>query len=139
MLAIPEPEEPTGRDEGPLVISVPAELRRLGKEIRLIVSSDDEQAKQDPALIKAIVRAHAWLIMLKNREVGSIAEIARSENLQRTYISSLVPLAFLAPDITEAILGGRQPHKLSLDRLLASSPLPASWTKQRTLLGFAKR
>ena len=95
------------------------------------MSSGNQQTKQDPALIKAIVRAHAWLAMLRNREVGSIADIARSENLQRTYVSSLLPLAFLAPDITEAILDGCQPLELSLDRILASSPLPTSWTKQR--------
>jgi site-specific DNA recombinase len=71
--------------------------------------------------------------MLRNREVDAIADIARSENLQRTYVSSLMPLAFLAPDITEAILDGCQPLELSLDRVLASSPLPTSWTKQRTL------
>ena len=77
--------------------------------------------------------------MLRNRQVESIADIARSANLQRTYVSSLVPLAFLAPDITEAILEGCQPLDLSLDRVLASSPLPTSWTKQRNLLGFTKR
>jgi site-specific DNA recombinase len=138
VLAIPEPEESPRPDEAPLVISVPIKLRRLGKEIRLIVTSGNQQAKQDPALIKAIVRAHSWLAMLKNREVASIADIARSENLPRTYVSSLMPLAFLAPDITEAILDGCQPLDLSLDRVLAASPLPTSWTKQRTLLGFSK-
>ena len=139
VLAIPERQDPPRRDEAALVVSLPVELRRLGKEIRLIVSSGNQQAKQDPALIKAIVRAHAWLAMLRNREVESIADIARSANLQRTYVSSLMPLAFLAPDITEAILDGHQPLEVSLDRVLASSPLPASWTKQRTLLGFTKR
>ncbi|HXP76626.1 MAG TPA: recombinase family protein [Stellaceae bacterium] len=139
VLAIPEHQESARQDEAPLVVSVPVELRRLGKEIRLIVTSGNQQAKQDPALIKAIVRAHAWLALLRNREVESIADIARSENLQRTYVSSLMPFAFLAPDITEAILDGCQPLELSLDRVLASSPLPTSWTKQRTLLGFTKR
>ena len=139
VLAIPEAQESARRDEAPLVVSVPVELRRLGKEIRLIVTPGNQQAKQDPALIKAIVRARAWLAQLKNREVELIAEIARSENLQRTYVSSLMPLVFLAPDITEAILDGCQPLELGLDRVLASSPLPTSWTKQRTLLGFTKR
>ena len=139
ILAIPEPQESARRDEAPPVVSVPVELQRLGKEIRLIVTSGNQQAKHDPALIKALVRAHAWLAMLRNREVDSIADIARSENLQRTYVSSLLPLAFLAPDITEAILDGCQPLELSLDRVLASSPLPTSWTEQRTLLGFTKR
>ena len=137
-LALPAPTG-SAEEEEALVVSIPVTLRRLGKETRLIVSSGNQQTKQDPALIKAIVRAHAWLAMLRNREVGSIADIARSENLQRTYVSSLMPLAFLAPDITEAILDGSQPLELSLDGVLASSPLPTSWTKQRTLLGFTTR
>jgi site-specific DNA recombinase len=53
--------------------------------------------------------------------------------------SRLVPLVFLAPDITESILDGRQPVDLSLDRLLALMPLPLNWDEQRTALGFSPR
>jgi hypothetical protein len=48
-------------------------------------------------------------------------------------------LAFLAPDITEAILEGTQPIELSLDRLLSAMPLPLDWDAQRAALGFAAR
>lgn len=50
-----------------------------------------------------------------------------------------VPLALLAPDITEAILDGRQPLDLSLERLLSLMPLPLSWVEQRSVLGFLGR
>jgi site-specific DNA recombinase len=90
-------------------------------------------------LIKAVVRAYAWFEMLKNRTVESITDIAKVEDVQRTYPSRIMPLAFLAPDITEAILKGRQPIDLSLDRPLAAMPLPLAWDAQRTALGFPAR
>ena len=49
----------------------------------------------------------------------------------------LVRLSYLAPDITEAILDGRQPRNLTADKLLAHSRLPLGWHEQRTVLGFA--
>ena len=72
--------------------------------------------------------------MLKTGTVGSIAEIAKREQLPRTYPSRMIPLAFLAPDITTAILEGRQPIDLTLDRLLSLMPLPLDWDAQRQLL-----
>jgi hypothetical protein len=49
----------------------------------------------------------------------------------------LVRVSYLAPDITQAILDGRQPRDLTADKLLAHSRLPLTWHEQRTLLGFA--
>jgi hypothetical protein len=89
----------------------------------------------DAALIKAIVRAHQWFEMLKNRTVESITEIAKAEGLPRTYVSSVIPFALLAPDITSAVLEGTQPIDLSLDRLI-NAKLPLDWAEQRSVLGF---
>jgi hypothetical protein len=77
--------------------------------------------------------------MLKNRTVESISDLAKIEHVQRTYPSRIIPLAFLAPDITEAILEGTQPIDLTLDRLLAAMPLPLVWDAQRSVLGFSAR
>ena len=73
--------------------------------------------------------------MLKNRKALSITDIANAEKLPRTYVGSVIPFAFLAPDITEAILNGTQPIDLNLDRLI-NATLPLDWVEQRTLLGF---
>jgi hypothetical protein len=73
--------------------------------------------------------------MLKSRKVESITEIAKAEKLPRTYISSVIPFALLAPDITSAILEGIQPIDLNLDRLINMS-IPIDWTEQRSVLGF---
>ena len=113
--------------DAPLELNMSAELRRLGKEKRLIVAAHMPKFNPDSALIKVVVRAHDWFEMLKNRKVESISDLARIENVQRTYPSRIIPLAFLAPDITEAILEGRQPIDLTLDRLMTAMPLPLAW------------
>jgi site-specific DNA recombinase len=122
----------------------PADLRRLGKEKRLIVAAHAPAANLDHSPIKAISRAHRWFDILwfdilKSREVLSISDLARAEKLPRSYVSSLVPLAFLAPDITEAILVGQQPLEVTLDRILKLAPLPLPWADQRKALGITDR
>ena len=54
-----------------------------------------------------------------------------------SYFTRVVRLSYLAPDITQAILDGRQPRDLTTDKRLAHSRLPLAWHEQRTALGFA--
>ncbi len=115
------------------------QILRLSKETKIVVGGQEKQAGHDPALIKAIVRAHGWFELLKAQKVQSIAEIASREGLKRAYVSSLIPLAFLAPDITEAILQDGQPVELTLDRILRQKPLPINWNAQRSSLGIRPR
>jgi site-specific DNA recombinase len=133
-LGIPTEAAPQGHDT-PLQLKMPAELRRLGKEKRLIVSAHTAKTNPDPVMIKAIVRAHQWFDMLKSRKALSITDIANAEKLPRTYVGSIIPFALFAPDITEAILEGTQPIDLNLDRLINVS-LPINWAEQRSVLGF---
>jgi urease subunit alpha len=86
----------------------------------------------NPSLIKAIVRAHLWDEQLQSGL--SISEISLKENVNRTYVGQVVQLAHLAPDITEAILDGRQPEGFKVEELL--KPLPPAWADQRKQLGF---
>ena len=65
------------------------------------------------------------------------AALAEREGVSRSYFTRLVRLSYLAPDITEAILDGRQPPDLTAEKLLEHSRLPLAWPDQRTLLGFA--
>ena len=123
----------------PIVIQVAAQLRRLGKEKKLIIAGQTCQRKLDQALVKAIARAHRWFEALKAGQVQSVSEIAARERVPRTYVSSLLRLAFLAPDIVEAVLEGHQPIELSLGRLLKQTRPPLEWAAQRAVLGFAKR
>jgi hypothetical protein len=88
--------------------------------------------RADTALIKAVVRAHRWRQMLESGEYNSSAELARAERVNESYFGRILRLTLIAPDITEAILAGRQPSTLQLDDLL--KPLPATWTLQHSAL-----
>ena len=86
----------------------------------------------DSALVKAVVRAHRWRAMLESGEYASSAELAKAQKINDSYLSRMLRLTLLAPDIIEAILTGRQPSTLQLDDLL--KPLPAEWERQRSEL-----
>ena len=86
----------------------------------------------DSALVKAVVRAHRWRQMIESGKYASSAELANAEKVNDSYLSRILRLTLIAPDIIEAILAGRQPRTLQLDELL--KPLPAAWNGQRTTL-----
>ena len=57
--------------------------------------------------------------------------------MHHSYASRLIRLAFLGPEITEAILDGRQPLGLTAARLMQASRLPLEWRAQKRILGFS--
>ena len=89
-------------------------------------------ARVDSALVKAVVRAHRWRQLIESGKYGSSAELAKAEKVNDSYLSRILRLTLIAPDIIEAILAGRQPRTLQLDELL--KPLPAAWNGQRSTL-----
>jgi site-specific DNA recombinase len=125
-------------ENGSLVLSVPARLRRTGMETRMIIDGVDPYApvsQPDPSLVKLIVKAqrlHARLV----QGGMSIRSIAGGERLTGSYFTRVLRLSYLAPDITNAILMGRQPPDLTAAKLLRASRLPTDWVAQRTVLGF---
>jgi site-specific DNA recombinase len=84
----------------------------------------------DPALIKAIARGRAWFDeLVVSGRARSLQELAKRDGISRRYIRRLVGLAFLSPQLVEAILQGRQPVALTATRL-AELDLPLDWTEQ---------
>ena len=120
-----------------LRLSVTVHLKRRGVEAKLIVDGDGESpiTSPDPALIKAVAKAHSWNKKLVGGEVRSIRALARDIGVTNRYVRKLLPLAFLAPDIIEAILDGRQPRDLSLETLAYTS-IPRRWEDRRRQFGF---
>jgi len=90
----------------------------------------------DETLIRSVARAHHWFEQLKAGQARSIRDIAEREQLSTSYVMRYLRLAFLAPDIVEAILDGRQPPGISVRKLTNNKQLPSDWTEQRQLLGF---
>jgi hypothetical protein len=127
-------------DEPTLSLSHPLRLRRAGKEVRMAIDHTDPFAppqKPDRGLTKAIGRAHRFHDMLVKHNAGKFADLAKEERLHRSYFSQVLRLAYLAPDITAAIIEGRQPEGLTATTLVERSGLPLNWQEQRTALGFA--
>ena len=72
----------------------------------------------DPALVKALARAHRWRFRLEAREFATVRELAQAEKVNETYISRALRLTLLAPDMVEAILDGTHPEGMTLPRLM---------------------
>jgi site-specific DNA recombinase len=111
-------------------------FRRRGVATKLVLSGRAEphhRPKCDPALIKAIARGCLWFEELAAGRARSLHELAMREGLTRRYIRRLVNLAFLSPQLVEAILQGRQPAALTVTRL-TELDLPLDWSEQRRLL-----
>jgi len=117
-----------------LTIEATAQLKRSGGEIRLILPPDSPGAKQHtvPSLIKAIARAHDWVERIISGDIPHQRAIAAETGWDERYISRLIPLAFLAPDLVETILEGRQQEDISLQTCIEK--IPINWIEQRTQL-----
>ena len=102
---------------------------------KLVVSPDGVPAQVRPrsriddTFIKALARAFRWRKLFETGVDGTVDEIARAEGINPSYVSRILRLTLLAPDIVEAILDGRQPPALSLARLM--KPFPLEWERQR--------
>ena len=129
---------PSATDETQ-ILSVPIELRRSGREIKMLIEGTDPfaTAKPDTRLIKLLIRARRFNTAVGGSDGAPFSELAKQERVSPSYFTRLLRLSYLAPDITQAILDGRQPRDLTADKLLAHSRLPLTWHEQRTVLGFA--
>lgn len=86
----------------------------------------------DEALIRALACAHRWKRLFEQGKYRSAAELAEAEDVSRSFITRLVRLTLLAPDIVEVILDGRHPEGMQLKNL--TRPLPSAWDEQRRRL-----
>ena len=77
----------------------------------------------------------AWFEELATGRVRSLQVLAKRDGISRRYIRRLISLAFLSPQLVEAILQGRQPVELTTTRL-TEFDLPLDWTEQHKLLAI---
>ena len=122
-------------DEAPFSITRTTRLQRCGKQTRLILGAVDIDAPRlDEDLIRLVRDGHRWFNDLRTGCAPSIAAIAKRDGQDVAHVSRTISIAFLAPDIVEMILAGRQPIGLTPERLKAARPLPPDWNDQRSLL-----
>ena len=124
------------KDRHTVTVRIPVTFRqRAGRKQILSPSGSapwSPTPRVDAALLKAIVRAHRWRQMLESGEYSSAAELAKAEKVNDSYLSRVLRLTLLAPEIVEAIVAGQQPSTLQVDDLL--KPLPPDWQRQRSIL-----
>ncbi len=115
---------------------IPMRIKRRGVEMRLVINSTASKTHIDPVLIRTIARAHVWSEELLSGRVPSMTEIASRSGVSNSYVKKLMPLAFLAPDIIEAIIAGKQPAHLTTQMLIRQISIPLDWEEQKRVLEF---
>ena len=84
--------------------------------------------RTDNTLVKALARAFRWKRILESGEFATIADLAEREGIAPSYMTRVLRLTLLAPDIVEAILDGKQGQEVALAQLL--EPFPLEWEDQ---------
>lgn len=114
-----------------VTIHVPFRLVKRGgrKEMVLPPGASAQRQRVDSTMVKALARAFRWKRMLEDGEFTTVTEIAVHEKMSFTYISRVLRLSLLAPDIVDAIMAGHQPPEMALADLLEE--IPAEWRMQR--------
>jgi DNA invertase Pin-like site-specific DNA recombinase len=126
-------------ETGFINIELPFNLVRRTDGAKTIMG-DDHRPPSDAsaaALAKALVRGYRWRQQLISGSARSIAAIAEDTGIAVRYVSRLVRLSLLAPDIIEAILAHRIPSDVTLETL--PYILPHDWDEQRRLFGLSVR
>jgi DNA invertase Pin-like site-specific DNA recombinase len=126
--------QPTSPSTDVATVTIPFRLRRRGVEAKLIAGNNSSAPTIDAKLVETIRDAHRWMNLLTSREATSVDAIAELDGIPASEISRILPLAFLAPDITKSILTGKQPIDLTTERLKRVGKLPACWNEQRRTL-----
>lgn len=120
-----------------LVEEIAIKVKRQGQGKRIYLPTGEQKSAPNRTLIKAVIRAHAWRRMLESEHGLSVRELAARQRLNHRYINRLLPLAWLSPDVIEAILDGAHLPEISLDQLTVKFPI--EWSEQRRLLALGSR
>ena len=119
-----------------VTIEVPFTIRKRGGRKQVITPDGaspwvSRRARIDSSMIKAIARGFRWRKLLETGVYGTIDEIAKAEKINPSYVSRLLRMTLLAPEIVEAILDGRQPAEMTLAMLM--EPFPVGWREQKRI------
>lgn len=112
-------------------LEVVTSLKRRGCVMRLIMHNGSAAVPAiDTTLIKSIARARNWWVQLCGDKALTVSAIADREELTRSYVTRVLRLAFLSPDVLKSLLDGKAPAHLTTDRLTATDAAPARWEDQ---------
>jgi hypothetical protein len=116
-----------------LTVRVPLAVRKPRGGRKLVLTPGGTMSRgpsaADTTLVKALARAFRWRRMMEAGRFGTINELAAAEKINSSYVSRVLRLTLLAPELVEAILDGRQPDGMTLPGLM--EPFPVEWGQQR--------
>ena len=103
-------------------------VKRGGRKEMQLPEGVKQPHRTDNTLVKALGRAFRWKRMLEAGEFATIAELAEREGIASSYMTRVLRLTLLAPDIVAAILDGRHGPAVTLARVF--EPFPVVWERQ---------
>jgi len=116
-----------------VTLHVPFRLvKRGGRKEMKLPEGATQPRRADSTLVKALARAFRWKRILESGEFATIAELAEREGIAPSYMTRVLRLTLLAPDIVEAILDGKHGPGMTLERTL--KPFPVEWFEQQDQL-----
>ena len=117
-----------------VTLHVPFQLVKRGgrKEMVLPTGATTARATPDNTLVKALARAFRWKRMLESGEFATITELAEREKMAPSYMTRVMRLTLLAPEVIERLLSGDRGLGISLANLLAA--IPSEWESQKACL-----
>ncbi len=121
------------------VLSVPARLRRTGLETKLLIHGTlgaEPPRRSDRSLLRLIAMARRFNELVTAGAGLTVTELATQAGVSRSYFSRILRLSFLAPEITKAIVQGRQPSEFSAIKLMGAGRFACVWSDQRRQFGF---
>jgi DNA invertase Pin-like site-specific DNA recombinase len=124
-----------GAEQKIRTVPLPGKRARARQEIVMPGGRDRAPRHVNHALVLAIARAKTWMQDLRIGTYADTTEIARRFKLNDSHVRRLLRFGYLAPDLVEAIVEGRQPRSLTVKRLLQG--IPCAWSEQRALFGFS--
>ena len=103
-------------------------VKRGGRKAMQLPEGALPSRRTDSTLVKALARAFRWKHMLESGEFATVAELAEREAIAPSYMTRVLRLTLLAPDVIEAIFDGQPGSEVTLARVL--EPFPMHWAEQ---------
>ena len=123
-------------DDGPfLTLTLPAQLKRAGKETTLLIDGQSRR-QADRTMLGLLAKAHSFHRMVMQGEGKTMRALAKEVGVARSYFTRIFRLSFLAPDVVKVILQGDHPPALTAKRLSVHTKLAPTWADQMNQLGI---
>ncbi len=116
-------------------VFIPLTQRRRNGRPRIMPPEPEahfQSRSQDPHILKALGRAWAWRRRLEAGEAATIHDLAKADDFTDRFVSRVMRLAYLSPDVLEHLVITLDPPSVSVNELIDASYMP--WAKQMELV-----